>query len=113
MGKYKGIVTQEVLQESGVWEAKGCNQYSFRNVGNVNVSIDIINVLTPGETFEGPQMHPEVEYFNIHKIDFDMANAPTFRMPVGGQYPPSTVVAPGDVIVRDTRLVVSQSKIST
>lgn len=113
MGKYKGMVTQEVLQESGVWQANGCNQYSFRNVGNVNVSIDNVNVLQPGETWEGPQLHPELEYFNIHKIDFDLANAPTFRMPVGGQNPPSTVVNPGDVIVRDTRLVVIKTKISS
>jgi len=113
MGKYKGIATQEVLQESGVWQADGCHQYTFRNVGNVNVSIDLINVLQPGETWEGPQMHPEVEYFNIHRIDFDMTTSPSFRMPVGGQNPTSTVVNPGDVVLRDTRLVVSKTKIDS
>lgn len=93
--QYSGQVSIEGITAAGVYNCDGCAEYSFFNAGNVNVTIDGILVLKPRETWRGPSMHPEVGYQSKHKIDFDIANAPTIKTPVGGVEPPSTIVAQG------------------
>ena len=95
--RYQALMAHSAINENETWNADGCCAYSIFNAGNVNVTIDGITVIKPRETFQGPQMvHPEVGFYNKHKIEFDQANAPTFKTPIGGVEPPSVVINPGD-----------------
>ncbi len=111
--KYQGVVSAVTINESTTWNADGCSSYSIHNAGNVNVTIDGVRVLKPRETWQGPEMHPEVGYYHNHKIEFDEANAPTIKTPVGGVQPPSTVINPGDPAPPiDRRVIIDKVNIS-
>lgn len=94
--KYSGHIGIEGIEIAGVYNCDGCAEYSIFNAGNTNVTIDGILVIRPRETWRGPSMHPEVAYWGKHKIEFDLANAPAIKTPIGGVLPPSSVVNPGD-----------------
>ncbi len=94
--KYEGYVSIEGIVDSSIYNCDGCAEYSFFNAGNVNVTIDGVLVLKPRESWDGPGMHPELGYYSKHKIEFDEANAPTIKTPIGGVLPPNQVVNPGD-----------------
>jgi len=104
--KFKGRMTIESMVKADTYSCDGCAQYTFFNAGNVNVTIDGIMVLAPRESFDGPGMHPDVEYFSQHKIEFDLANAPIIKTAVGGSFPPSTTVLPGDPVPVDPRMLI-------
>ncbi len=103
--QYSGVQTSDGITAAGVYNCDGCAEYSFFNAGNVNVTIDANTVLQPRETWVGPSMHPELGYYNKYKIDFDIANPPTIKTPVGGVEPPGTTVAPGVTPPIDKRVV--------
>jgi hypothetical protein len=94
--QYEGYVSIEGIVSSDIYNCDGCAEYSFFNAGNVNVTIDGILVIKPRETWRGPSMHPELGYYSKHKIEFDEANAPSIKTPIGGVMPPAQVVNPGD-----------------
>lgn len=108
--KYQGIASIDTIQEPGPWNAGGCAQYSFFNAGNVNATIDGVLVLEPRQTWKGPEMHPEVDYYSTHRVEFDEANAPTIKTAVGGVEPPSKIINPGDPPPKkDKRVLVFKS----
>jgi hypothetical protein len=109
--KYKGSVSFVSIVENGVWNADGASTYSIFNAGNVNVTIDGVAVIVPRGSWEGPSFHPDVAWYSVHKIEFDAANAPTYLTPVGGQYPRSTEVAPGDPIPVDKRVIIFKTNV--
>lgn len=103
--KYEAYTSIETMVTAADFNADGCSEYSLFNAGNVNVTIDGILVLEPRETWRGPSFNPEVGYYSKHKIEFDEANAPVIKTPVGGTLPPSYTVAPGDPApAKDKRL---------
>ncbi len=71
MAKYKGKSKRELLDRNQRWQASGCSTWSIFNAGNTLISIDNAIVLYPGETYEGPEMHPDVEL----QCEFDITFA--------------------------------------
>lgn len=107
----RGRVTLTAINKDDTWNADGCATYSIYNAGNTNVTIDGILVLQPLQTWEGPGFHPSIGWYSRHTIVFDRANAPTIKTPVGGQFPPSTIVAPGDPVAPDNRVIIFKGNI--
>jgi hypothetical protein len=110
--EYRAVTATKTFEENALWNTDGAHQYSIFNAGNTNVTIDAITVIKPRETWEGPKAsHPKMGFFNKHTIEFDRANAPIIKTPVGGSNPPSTVVNPGDPVPVDNRVIIFFTKV--
>ncbi|MBC7509672.1 MAG: hypothetical protein H7320_13130 [Ferruginibacter sp.] len=100
----------ELIDKSRQWSAKGCHSWSLSNVGNVNVTINKVLILEPGEDWEGPHENVTVIDMTDLDIEFDAKNDPEGYAPVGGSAPPANTLLPGDPPPkRDARLLISKS----
>jgi hypothetical protein len=76
-----------LITKSSRWTADGCASWSIFNHGNVNVTINGVQVLRPGQGLTGPDEHPEIRDYSDIDFQFDKRNSPKVVQPDTGTDP--------------------------
>lgn len=102
------------IEQPGSVTVDGCNNFSFYNAGNVNVTINDVLVLIPGASWPNLEINPDMEIDDKFKIMFNVGTditAPTFEAPVPGfNVADGSGTNPGGIF--DTRLVLIKSHVT-
>lgn len=108
---YKRETLVELITETRLWNAQGCNSYTIYNQGNTNVTINGAFILEPKMSFSSPEENPDVADWSDINIQFDKVNTPKFVSPQAGvlaaliEYNPDTDPPPD----KDNRIVIFKS----
>lgn len=102
-----------LIDKNKTWEAQGCQTYVVYNQSNVNVTVNNVLVLRPGQYLSGPTENPDIKDYSKLDFQFDMVNDPELVQPDTGVYPVKRTFVAGDPIPdRDTRVIIIQSFLS-
>lgn len=111
--KYKRRTGYVLIDKSRIWNANGCHSYIVYNQSNVNVTLNNVLVLRPGQFMSGPTENFDIVDHSVLDIQFDMVNDPAIVQPDTGPAPISKSFNPGDPPpIRDTRVIIIQSFLS-
>lgn len=110
MKLYKRNTIFHLIDSSRVWSAKGCNGWMIYNQSNVNVTINNVLVLRPGQFLSGPQEQPGIADYSSIDVQFDMVNTPAVVQPDTGPAPVAREINPAaPPPTRDTRLIIIET----
>lgn len=99
-----------LIDKSRTWNAGGCHTYVIYNMSNVNVTINNVLVLRPGQFLSGPTENPLITDNSSLDFQFDMVNVPQVVQPDTGPAPEYRTIAVGlPAPIRDLRVIVIQS----
>lgn len=107
---YKRNTVYHLIDSPRVWTAKGCNSWMLYNQGNVNITINNVLVLRPGQFLSGPVENPEIADYSAIDVQFDLINDPAVVQPDTGPYPiPKEITEATPTPAKDFRLIVIES----
>lgn len=109
--KYIRRTAFQMIDKSKILSAGGCHTYMLYNQGNVNLTLNNVLVLRPGQSFNGPTEHFDIRDYSDIDIQFDMLNNPTVVQPDTGPAPVARSYAypAAPPPERDTRCILIQS----
>ena len=87
MPRFKRKYSFAMLTETGKLKATACNSFTLYNAGNVNVTIDRILVLQPGDCWPDNNDTVDIEDDHEFSIEFNIGDGlppPSFEAPVPG-----------------------------
>lgn len=80
------------------------------NQGNVNITINNVLVLRPGQFISGPQENPDIADYSSIDVQFDLLNPPSVVQPDTGPYPNPKMITPSSPPPeKDFRLIIIES----
>lgn len=102
-----------LIDKSRTWNAGKCNTYMVYNMSNVNVTVNNVLVLRPGQFLSGPTENPDIVDESSLDFQFDMINTPEVVQPDTGPSPEHRILAAGlPPPRRDLRVIIIQSFLS-
>jgi hypothetical protein len=115
MVKYKRKYSFESIVDTSKVKATNCNSFSFYNAGNVNVTINRVLVLQPGDSWPKNNDDINIEDDQDFHIEFNIGAdvpRPIFQSPVPGVDINDANSIAARLIPFDTRLILIKTHLS-
>jgi len=101
----------EVIDKDITWNAGSCHSYMLKNIGNTNVTVFGVKVLTPGEWWASETDDPLIVNVTTIRVEFDKNTNiyNTSYVPGRDPFPANDPFDPNNPPPRDNRLEICKS----